>query len=81
MHLRTAREEILNAFVSLERRHGRKDFALAEVLAEAQTQGTVHLESTLRTHIASAMCINAPPHHAVRHDDLERIARGRYRRL
>jgi hypothetical protein len=75
---RTARVEILDAMRSLSRRHGRRDFSPAEIIGEARLMGSEHPDSTLRTHVVSAMCINAPPNHAVRYDDLERIAPGRY---
>lgn len=78
--LRTCREEILDAFATLERRHGRDTFSPAELVAEVLARGSTHPESTIRTHVVSAMCVNAPPNHAVRYPDLERVGRGRYRR-
>jgi hypothetical protein len=78
---KTCREEILEAFAALERRHGRDTFAPAELVAEVLARGSEHRESTIRTHIVSAMCVNAPPNHAVRYRDLERVGAGRYRRL
>ena len=36
-------------------------------------------EHTIRTEIVSRMCGEAPVHHAVAYDDLERVDRGRYR--
>jgi hypothetical protein len=77
----TARAEILTAIEKLERRHGRSIFALVEIVDEVLGAGTSYTESTIRTHITSAMCVNAPPNHAVRHADLERVDRGQYRRL
>jgi hypothetical protein len=41
--------------------------------------GTKYSVSTIRTHITSRLCLNAPAHHAVRYPDLERTARGTYR--
>jgi hypothetical protein len=35
--------------------------------------------STIRTHVTSRMCANAPSHHATRYPDFVRIGRGRYR--
>ena len=77
----TARESILQAFTTLERRHGRTVFSPAEVISEARAHGDEHPDSTLRTFITSAMCINAPPNHEYRYDDLERVAFGQYRRV
>lgn len=78
---KTCRDEILEAFAALERRHGRDTFSPAELVAEVGARGGEHPESTIRTHIVSAMCVNAPPNHAVRYPDLERVAYGLYRRI
>lgn len=76
----TCRQEILDAFAALERRHGRDTFSPTELVAEVLARGSAHPESTIRTHIVSAMCVNAPPNHAVRYPDLERVGRGSYMR-
>ncbi len=78
---KTCRQEILHAFSALERRHGRSVFSPAELVTEVLAQGSGHPESTIRTHIISAMCVNAPPNHPVRYRDLERVDRGLYRRI
>jgi hypothetical protein len=36
--------------------------------------------ATIRTHITSRMCADAPDHHGTTYDDLERVSRGVYRR-
>lgn len=77
---RTCREEILDSMVALERRHGRNAFSPAEILAEVRSRGDDHQDS-MRAHVVSAMCVNAPPNHAVRYPDLERVGRGLYRRI
>jgi len=46
----------------LELRRGRQVFRLAEILAEVNTAGTRYRDSTIRTHISSRMCGNAPDH-------------------
>lgn len=76
----TCRDEVLAAFDRLERRHGRKTFDLAEVVQEVEAGGSGYEESTIRTHVISRMCANAPDHHGTTYADLERVARGRYRR-
>jgi hypothetical protein len=76
----TCREEVLGAFKRLERRHGRTDFELADVVAEVLAVSSSYAESTIRTHITSRMCRDAPDHHATTFDDLERVDRGLYRR-
>lgn len=77
----TCRQEILDALSALEHRLGRESFSPAEIVAEVLRRGSAYPESTIRTHIVSAMCLNAPANHAVRHPDLERVGRGRYRRV
>lgn len=75
----TCREQVLAALARLERRHGRHIFALDEIVQEVQTATTCYSEQTIRTHVVSRMCANAPRHHAVTYSDLERVDRGCYR--
>ncbi|MDF1595106.1 MAG: hypothetical protein P1T08_03240 [Acidimicrobiia bacterium] len=72
----TCRDEILEAFRNLARRHRRDTFSPSEVVDEMRGQGTRYRESTIRTHIVSRLCGNAPDHHAVVYDDLERVEPG-----
>lgn len=74
----TCRAEILDAARTLER-EGNARFSPAEVIALMERRGTRYPQSTIRTHIVSAMCTDAPPNHRYRYADLERAARGRYR--
>jgi hypothetical protein len=74
------RDEVLAAFERLERRHGRTAFELAEVVQEVQGVGTAYRESTIRTHVSSRMCVDAPDHHGTVYADLDRVGRGLYRR-
>jgi len=76
----TCRDDVLTAFERLERRHGRKVFDLSEVLQEVQASGSTYTESTIRTHVTSRMCAEAPDNHATTYPDLERVDRGRYQR-
>lgn len=76
----TCRDAILVAFRSLERRTGERDFALVDVVDEVLAT-TDYKESTIRTHISSLMCRDAPEHHQTTYADLERVSRGRYRRV
>ncbi len=77
----TCRDEILSAFERLERRHGRRNLGLSEVVQEVEAAGTDYAESTIRTHISSVMCRDSPVNHGTVYDDLERVGHGRYRRL
>jgi hypothetical protein len=75
----TCRDEVLAAFERLERRHGRREFYLVDVVQEVRGR-TVYKESTIRTHVTSRMCADAPANHGTVYADLERMGRGRYRR-
>ena len=75
----TCRDEILEAIRSILSRSGRNSFTLDEVVREMSARDTSYSESTIRTHVGSRMCVNAPDHHAVVHQDLVRIDRGVYR--
>jgi hypothetical protein len=76
----TCREAVLEAFDRLERRHGRADFSVEEVVSEVLAHTSDFTESTIRTHITSRMCAQAPKHHGTIYSDLDRVQRGRYRR-
>ena len=75
----TCRDEVIAAIRDLTRRSGRDTFSPAEILAEMRRRGSRYRESTIRTHITSRMCGEAPDHHAVVYDDLERAGPGLYR--
>jgi hypothetical protein len=75
----TCRDEVLSVARSLAGRSSDSTFSLAEILAEMSRRGTQYPESTIRTHVASVMCVNAPENHAVVFADLERVGRGLYR--
>ena len=74
MH-QTAREVLIAAAESLTRR-GVVPFSPSELIEEARAKGSTHAEMTLRTHISSHMCVNAPTH---LYDDFEKVSRGNYR--
>jgi len=76
----TCRDEVLAAFERLERRHGRATFDLAEIVQEVETAGSAYEEGTIRTHVSSRMCVDAPDHHGKTYADLARVGRGQYRR-
>jgi hypothetical protein len=75
----TARDEVLNAAKALSSRSPDGTFTLEEVIWELKRRGTAYKESTIRTHVTSRMCTNAPDHHGTVYADLERLDRGRYR--
>lgn len=75
----TCRAEVLSAFDRLGRRHRRAVFAPVEIIQEVLAVTDRYPEHTIRTEIVSRMCAEAPVHHAVVYDDLERVGRGKYR--
>jgi len=76
----TCRDEVLKAFGRLEDRHGRTTFSPAEIVQEVMSVTDRFKESTIRTHVVSRMCADAPDHHAVVYRDLDRAGHGLYRR-
>lgn len=75
----TVRSDILTVVRSLVMRRDDDTFSMAEVLEAMHRAGTRHADQTIRTHVGSVMCINAPSNHAVGYPDFERIDRGRFR--
>ena len=75
----TCREEILSFVHRLVSRKGQNIFSLKEVVDGMRASGTQYKESTIRTHITSRMCANAPDHHAVTYKDFQRVGKGIYR--
>jgi hypothetical protein len=76
----TTRDEILAVLPVLSARADDGTFTPQDVIDELQRRGSSYTPSTIRTHVVSRMCADAPDHHAVTYDDLERVADGRYRR-
>lgn len=70
---------MLVAARTLAKRAPDRTFTPAEVITELQRSGSRYRASTIRTHVVSRMCINAPEHHAVVYADLERVTPDRYR--
>jgi hypothetical protein len=75
---RTCRHEVLDAVHAIVARKG-PVFGVADVLGEMHARGTQYADSTIRTHVTSRMCANAPDHQAVTYPDLVRVGPGRYR--
>ena len=75
----SCRDEILAVWPRLAA--GRQDgtVEVQEVVNALACEGSRYSESTIRTHVASRMTLNAPDHHAIVYADLERVERGRYR--
>jgi hypothetical protein len=77
---RTCREAVLAAFERLEIREKRDAFYLKEIIAEVMRSTSKYAESSIRTHITSLMCVQAPNHHGRKFNDFDRIDTGLYRR-
>jgi len=75
----SCRTEVLAAARSVLKTSGRDTFTIPEIIAYLRAAGSRYAESTIRTHIVSRMCANAPVHHAVTYRDLVRTDRGEYR--
>jgi len=54
-------------------------FSVQDVVQHLNKQGSKYAESTIRTHVTSRMCADAPDNHATTYDDLTRLDHGRYR--
>jgi hypothetical protein len=74
----TCRDEILAAAKAIVSKSGTNTFSIGDILTEMHNRGSGYSDSTIRTHIVSRLCLDAPPHHAVRYGDLVRLERGRY---
>ncbi len=75
----TCRAEILFAARQITDRPGCPEFTIQQIIIELRGSGSRYAESTIRTHITSLMCVNAPRHHGVKYRDLKRVGRGLYR--
>jgi hypothetical protein len=75
----TARSEILATARKLAGQSADGSFTLLQILAEMRRAGSRYTESTIRTHVTSRMCADAPAHHGTTYDDFQRIGGGRYR--
>lgn len=74
-----AREEILEAAKVLASHASDETFTLGEIVREMQRRGSRYAEATVRTHVTSRLCANAPAHHGTVYADLERVGPGRYK--
>jgi hypothetical protein len=77
----TAHQEIREVARALASHAPADEFVLADVIAEMRARGSRYDDSTIRTHVTSRMCANAPDHHAVVYRDFWCVDRGsgRYR--
>ena len=77
---KTCRESVIEALDRLERQQRRDVFDLWEIVDEVRRHTRRFKESTIRTHVSSYMCAQAPKNHGTKFSDLDRVSRGQYRR-
>ena len=77
----SCRAQILEAAGVVMAKSGLDHFSIPEIISYMASQNTRFAESTIRTHIVSRMCANAPENHAVTYRDLLRTDRGVYQLL
>ncbi len=75
----TCRDQVLTVAAHLAARSPDGTFTAAEVAEMMARDGSRYTSSTIRTHVTSRMCADAPDHHARVYDDLERAGEHRYR--
>lgn len=75
----TCRDEILAVMPKLLAASPDGTVGPNEVVDALMRLGTKYSAATIRTHVVSRMCGNAPDHHARTWNDLERVGRARYR--
>ena len=75
----TCRLEVLAAIRRLKSKHRRDAFRVDEIVQEVQGATSRYAVSTIRTHVTSRMCKQAPVHHETVYGDLDRVGHGRYR--
>lgn len=73
------REEVCEAAIAIINKKGENAFSINEVLDYLVNKGTSYKTSTIRTHITSRCCKNAPQNHGTKYDDFERISNGCYK--
>lgn len=75
----TCRDEVLKAMKILSKGNSAEAFALKVIIDQVLSQTKAYKESTIRTHITSKMCANAPVNHAMVYRDLFRVDVGYYK--
>ncbi|WP_102272465.1 GIY-YIG nuclease family protein [Cytobacillus massiliigabonensis] len=74
----TCRDELLTAVEFIVKIKGKNEFSVKEVVDYMMELETNYKESTIRTHITSKCCVNAPSNHTTVYNDFRRISKGIY---
>jgi hypothetical protein len=75
----TCHEEVLSTAKAVTVAKGRNEFSPQEIIEHIKAAGSPYAESTIRTHIVSRCCLNAPDHHPVVYGYFKRVGPGTYR--
>lgn len=75
----TARDEVLAAAIELAAHSRDGTFTVDDILNHLRRQSSSYKPSTIRTHVVSRMCANAPDHHQVTYPDLLRVDERTYK--
>ncbi|SMB83362.1 DUF7669 domain-containing protein [Deinococcus hopiensis] len=79
--MKTCREEVLAVARILVKQRADGTFTAQEIVAAMREYGTKHLDTTIRRHVSTEMCINAVGPNAAKYHDFERVERGRFKLL
>lgn len=55
------------------------EFSVSDIVRCMEKKGSKYSKSTIRTHVTSRMCANAPDNHGTTYKSFERVGLGRYR--
>lgn len=75
------RIEVREAAIAVITEKGENRFTPTEIINYLKNRGSAYSESTIRTHITSRCCKNAPANHGSRYEDFERTDAGSYKVL
>ena len=78
---KTCREEVLAVARILAQQRADGTFTAQDIVTAMRQAGTKHLDTTIRRHVATEMCVNAVGPTAGRYRDFERVERGRFKLL
>lgn len=74
----TCREELLQCAKELVLLKGENQFSINELVNTMIGKGSNFKESTMRTHITSKCCVDAPMNHNTNYNDYMRLGDGNY---
>ena len=75
----TCHEDVLSAAKAVTAAKGKNEFSPQEIIEHMKAAGSPYRESTIRTHVVSRCCVNAPNHHDVVYEYFKRVGPGTYK--